>query len=142
MGRPGDIDNVQLVRRYYDAFNAGDLDAVMALCHDSVEYVNPPDAAEPGTRYGRGSFRRALEGLAAGFEGFQIAIQTISSAGNEVTVVARSTGRGRSSGIPFEELQRHVLHVDCGRIARFEWFRDLGTARAAEGEPVARDDVA
>jgi ketosteroid isomerase-like protein len=131
MGRPGDVDNEQLVRRFYAAFNEGDLDSVMALCVDSVEYVNPPDAAEPGTRYGRGAFRRAVEGLAAGFEGFQIEIQAISSAGSEVTVVAKSTGRGRSSGIPFEELQVHVLHVDGDRIARFEWFRDADQAQAA-----------
>lgn len=39
-------DNVELVRRFYDALNANDLAGLGALC-DEIEYVNPDVAAEP-----------------------------------------------------------------------------------------------
>jgi ketosteroid isomerase-like protein len=140
--RPGDLDTLDLVRRFYAAFNAGALDEVMALCADSIEYVNPPDAAESGTRVGQRAVRRALEGLADGFEGFRCEIEDLTRSGDGVLVVTRSTGRGRTSGIPFDEVQGHLLTLEGGLITRFEWFRDLAAARSAERDRLARDDGA
>jgi ketosteroid isomerase-like protein len=136
--RTTDIEELELVRRFYAAFNEGDLDAVMALCDESIEYVNPPDAAEAGTRVGCSAVRRALEGLADGFEEFRCQIEEIARSGDTVLVVARSTGRGRSSGIPFNEVQGHLLAVEGGRVTRFQWFRDIAAARAAEADRLAR----
>ena len=132
MGRTGDLnDNVELVRRFYAAFNEGDLDRLMALCGESVEYVNPPDAAETGTRRGQPAFRRALGRLSAGFEDFQIEVQTITPIGDQVVVVTKSSGRGRASGIPFSVSQSHILQVRAGRIVSFKWFREAEQAQAA-----------
>lgn len=41
-----------LVRRLVDAWNRRDLDAILSCCHRDVEYVNAPQAIEPGTRHG------------------------------------------------------------------------------------------
>jgi ketosteroid isomerase-like protein len=124
MERPDDlVDNVELVRRFYAALNAHDLDGLLALCDDEIVYVNPADAAESGTRIGTEPFRRAFGELLAGFDGFRCEIEEIAPVGNKVVVVARSTGSGRISGIPFDELHRHVLACEGGRITSFRWFR-------------------
>ena len=52
-------DNVELVRRFYDALSADDLASMRELC-DKIEYVNPAQAAEPGTRVGLDAFRAAF----------------------------------------------------------------------------------
>jgi ketosteroid isomerase-like protein len=53
------VDDVELVRRFYDALNANDLASMRELC-DTIEYINPAQAAEPGTRVGPDAFRAAF----------------------------------------------------------------------------------
>ena len=124
-------DNVELVGRFYAALNANDLDAVKALCDEAIEYINPPAAAEPGTRVGPEAFRRAFEDLHASFEGFRCEPEEITPVGDSVVVVAKSTGSGRMSDIPFSEVHGHLLTLRGGRIASFRWFQTVDAAYAA-----------
>src|SRR5215217_7132216 len=102
-------ENLELVRRFYDALNANDLASIRTLCDDAIEYVNPDEAAEPGTRIGPDAFRTAFEGLHASFEDFRCEIEAITPVNETVVVVARSTGSGRISDIPFAEVHGHLL---------------------------------
>jgi ketosteroid isomerase-like protein len=45
-------ENVEIVRRVYDAWNRRDEEALLALSDPKVEFVNSPTAVEPGTRHG------------------------------------------------------------------------------------------
>ena len=123
--------NVELVERFYGALNANDLGSVRTLCDDAIEYVNPDKATEAGTRTGPDAFRAALEGLHASFEGFRCEPETITPLGDTVVVVARSTGTGRMSAIPFTEVHGHLLALRDGRIASFRWFQTVDEAYAA-----------
>lgn len=124
-------ENVELVRRFYAALNANDLGSVRTLCDDAIEYVNPDTATEPGTRIGPDAFRAAFEGLHASFEGFRCEPEAITLFGETVVVVARSTGMGRLSAIPFTEVHGHLLVLHGGRIASFHWFQTVEEAYAA-----------
>jgi ketosteroid isomerase-like protein len=124
-------ENVDLVRRFYAALNANDLDTVKALCDEAIEYINPPAAAEPGTRIGPEAFRGAFEDLHASFEGFRCEPEDIAPVGDSVVVVAKSTGSGRMSDIPFAEVHGHLLTLRGGRIVSFRWFQTVEAAYAA-----------
>jgi ketosteroid isomerase-like protein len=126
-------DNVELVRHFYDALNANDLAGLDALC-DEIEYVNPDVAAEPGTRRGPEAFRSAFEGLHASFEDFRCEIDAVTPVADAVVVVARSTGTGRMSDIPFEEVHGHLLTLRAGHIKSFSWFQAVEEAYAAAHE--------
>jgi ketosteroid isomerase-like protein len=122
--------NAELVRRFYGALNANDLAGLRSLCQN-IEFVNPESAAEPGTRVGPDAFRAAFEGLHANFEAFRCEPERITPFRHSlVGVVARSTGSGRMSAIPFEEVHGHVLKL----IRRFEWFQNVDAAYAAAAE--------
>ena len=125
--------NVELVCRFYAALNANDLGSVRALCDDAIEYVNPDAAAEPGTRIGPDAFRAAFEGLHASFQGFRCEPEQLTLFGEAVVVVARSTGTGRMSDIPFTEVHGHLLTLRDGRIASFRWFQTVDEAYRAAG---------
>ena len=43
---------MDIVEGFIDAWNRRDLDAALAVVGDDFEYVNPPNAIEPGTRTG------------------------------------------------------------------------------------------
>lgn len=45
--------NIELVKRGYEAFNAGDGDTVMSLFDDNVEWIQPGDSAISGTYHGK-----------------------------------------------------------------------------------------
>jgi ketosteroid isomerase-like protein len=123
-------DNVDVVRRFYAALNANDLGSLHTLCK-SIEYVNPDAATEPGTRTGVEAFRAAFAALHANFEDFRCAPEEITPLGDTVVVVARSTGAGRMSEIPFAEVHGHLLTLSDGCITRFRWFQTVDEAYTA-----------
>ena len=45
-------ENLEIVRRFFDAWNRRDEEELLALVDPEVEYVNSPTAIEPGTRHG------------------------------------------------------------------------------------------
>jgi ketosteroid isomerase-like protein len=56
-------ENVEIVRSFYDAFGAGDLDAATAVFADQVRVTDP----DLGTVEGLPAFREYLDGLKAHF---------------------------------------------------------------------------
>lgn len=47
------MDNKEIIRRGYDAFAAGDRDAVMGLFDDDIEWVQPGRSTVSGTFHGK-----------------------------------------------------------------------------------------
>ena len=45
--------NIELVKKGYEAFSAGDVDTVMSLFDDNIEWVQPGDSAISGTYRGK-----------------------------------------------------------------------------------------
>jgi len=61
-------ENVETVRALYEAWNSpGGFEAAIAFISDDFEWVNPPYAVEPGTKYGHAGWRAAGDNLAAAF---------------------------------------------------------------------------
>jgi ketosteroid isomerase-like protein len=55
--------NVEVVRRFYDAWARGDFPGPLELMDPDIEYVNPAEAVEPGIRRGVPAFAQAVEKL-------------------------------------------------------------------------------
>jgi ketosteroid isomerase-like protein len=45
--------NIELIKKGYAAFAAGDIDTVMSLLDDNIEWVQPGDSAISGTYHGK-----------------------------------------------------------------------------------------
>ncbi|MGU3500453.1 nuclear transport factor 2 family protein [Mycobacterium sp. C31M] len=58
-------DNIELVKRGYEAFANGDMDTVMALFDDSIEWVQPGNSTISGTYHGKGELGQYMAALAA-----------------------------------------------------------------------------
>ena len=61
-------DNVEIVRRVYEAWSHGDIPGPVELFDENVEYVNPVGAIEPGTRTGVTEFASAGQNLLDSWE--------------------------------------------------------------------------
>ncbi|MHA7649067.1 nuclear transport factor 2 family protein [Mycobacterium sp. ML4] len=46
--------NIEVVKRGYDAFSSGDLETMMSLFDDNIEWVQPGDSVVSGTYHGKG----------------------------------------------------------------------------------------
>ena len=57
--------NIEVIKKGYDAFSTGDLETMMSLFDDNIEWVQPGDSTVSGTYHGKGElgdyFRRLGE---------------------------------------------------------------------------------
>jgi len=63
-------ENVELARRYVEAFNTHGLEAAKELWHPEIELWDPPDLPDADRHAGRSAFQEQVEGyLALGWDG-------------------------------------------------------------------------
>jgi len=119
--------NVQLVRSIYDAWREGT--SARGFMDPEIEYVNPPDAVEPGTRQGAASFGRIRDA----YDDVRVEPHEFIDAGEDVVVLAQVRGVGRGSGVPIEWQHGYIWTVREGKAVRFRWFNDPAQALSAAG---------
>lgn len=56
--------NIELVKKGFEAFTAGDVEKMMSLLDDDIEWVQPGDSAISGTYHGKGEFGELLSRMA------------------------------------------------------------------------------
>lgn len=124
--------NVAVVRAIYDAWSAGR--SAGAFIDREVEYVNPPDAIEPGVRVGR----RAFAEIRSSYDDVRVEPQEyIDTEGEDVVVVARVTARGRGSGLEVQWMHGYIWTIREGKAVRFRWFNRPEEALAVVGRTPA-----
>jgi ketosteroid isomerase-like protein len=118
-------ENVQIVRRVYDALERPDT-AVRALWHPDVEFDVSRDiwgAVVGGGRYrGLEGVRSWMLDLYAAWERMDLNCEELIDAGEQVIAVLSVRGRGRVSGIELEYHPAGVWTVREGKIVRVVWF--------------------
>ena len=126
----------EIVRSAVDVINGSEsVDAAMAaldgLMHPEIEYVNPEDAIEGGTRTGVAGMRTVLENFIAGAGGgATIELEQVEERGDRVFVRGRVHARGTSSGAEAVGPPTGAIYtIRDGRILRIEWHYDVGEAR-------------
>jgi ketosteroid isomerase-like protein len=93
-------ENVEMVRRGFDAYNRGDLDAVVADFASDCEYV--PSGSLPGGRdayRGPEGYKRFIGWLRDEFEDARLDVNDVIDAGDRVLASLTVRGRGRQSGV-------------------------------------------
>jgi ketosteroid isomerase-like protein len=125
--------NLAIVRAIHEAWARGESPAILGLLHPDIEYVNPPEAVEPGTRRGITAYEDARRSMHEAFEDVRIEVREIIDVGDQVVVLAAFIARGRSSGVQREHEDAYVWTVRDGKAVRFQWFNDPAKALKAVG---------
>jgi ketosteroid isomerase-like protein len=127
-------ENVRLARRMLEAFNRGDVDAVIATFDEACLVEEPlemPDSPSSGFR-GHDGIREWMANL-RGVAGVGFEPRSFTTSGEAVVSELASHGLGQGSGVPVEWTTFAVLHVRNGRIARAQAFLSRDEALAAVG---------
>jgi ketosteroid isomerase-like protein len=126
-------ENVEIVRRIY---TEGLIDRdpkrlVDQFATSEIEYVNPPEAVDPGIRRGRAEVRLALRRARQSSPSYRHELHELFDLGDTVVAaVSRHAGRPSSSEI---QKEAHTWTFRDGKVVRFERGRNLGAALEAAG---------
>jgi uncharacterized protein len=127
-------ENVEIVRRAFEAFNQGDPDLAVAALAPDCEYIPSgavPDATE--TYRGPEGYKRFMRWLLDEFDDVQVDINEIIEAGDRVMISLTSRGRGRRSGVETNWAIWQVWTLRDGRVLRGEGFTSREDAVEAVG---------
>lgn len=126
-------ENVEVVRRIYAAWSRGELPGPAELIDPEVEYVNPTGAVESGTRRGLAAFSQAVTQVFAVWDSWQIEIEALRSAGDQVAVATLYRARVHGSESYMDARLSALWTLRDGRVVRFAWFHASDDAFQAAG---------
>jgi ketosteroid isomerase-like protein len=116
------VSNAEIVERILDAWR--NLESIpQDLMDPKIEWVNPPDAVEPGTRQGKEGFEGAESAVGRAYSAIGFDVQRQVEAGDTVGLVVETLYRGRGSGVEVREPLGMTFRIREGRVVRFEWSR-------------------
>ena len=117
--------NIEIVKRGYEAFSAGDVETVMSLMDDTIEWVQPGESTISGTYHGKGEFGQYLQLMAA--KATEVKPQRFIADGDMVVVLTDVTA-GTESGQDAD-----VFTVRDGKIVRAQIYTDTAMMERVYG---------
>ena len=126
-------ENVEIVRGMYEAYNEGDMDAMLAGLSDEIEYVST--GVFPGLEpvyEGHEGWRRFWREFRGTWDSLTIRVDELHDCGDRVAAVFTFDARGRD-GVRVNQRFANVFTIRSGRVYRIEAFADPADALEAVG---------
>jgi steroid delta-isomerase-like uncharacterized protein len=126
-------ENVKIAQQHIEAYNRGDVDALVALVSPDVAWEDSVFWSEPARVYrGRAEVREWFNKIIEPWESFHIEVEEITEAVDyRVFVGGLLTTRGKGSGVETEVRGWFVLWVADSKITRRQVFLDRDEALEA-----------
>ena len=135
-------DNVELIRRAYEAYSRGDLETMLGFVDPNVQWTYlDPNLPQPEPQVCRG--RQEVEAVLRNWSqlGLKAELEEVAGVGERVLVGSRIPGLGASFGRPGEDQAYTVLTVRSGRIVAMRDCRDCRDALEVAGLEDPADDI-
>jgi ketosteroid isomerase-like protein len=128
-------ENVEIVRRGFDAFTRGDIEEVMRLCDEDILITQAPEI--PGASPQQRGHQGVLEAFAIWpdqWDDYRVEIRRIlADPGDHVVVATRQSGRGKQSGVEVEAEFTFLFTVRHEKITEWRIFVRESQALEAAG---------
>jgi uncharacterized protein len=128
-------ENVEIVRRAYEAWNAGDFDAAAELLSAGMEWQMPPNLPETDTWRSKAEVERGLENFMESWKELRAEVQDLIDAGDRVVALVRFRGRSAVTGLELRgvSVDAAVWTVRDGKLAKVEMYGGTQEALEAAG---------
>jgi ketosteroid isomerase-like protein len=128
-----DDELLALIRRGYELWNQGDVNAVSRMWSDDFEWHNDPSWPGQQVYYGRENVVRFLEEEVADIIHLgEIDVERIETVGDELVICMWAHTRGQDSHVDIGKVPIfHVARVRDGQVVRVRAFLDEAQAMAA-----------
>jgi len=110
-------DQVELLKRVYDRFNARDMESCLAAMHDDVIWAN---GMEGGHVHGRIEVRAYWTRQWATIDPHVEPVEFSSGTEGEIVVEVRAVVRDLSGTVLDDKMVGHVFRIENGLIKRFD----------------------
>ena len=117
--------NIEIVKKGYDAFAAGDIETVMSLFDDNIEWVQPGRSTISGTYHGKGEVGAYLAKLAE--KPLEVRTTRLIADGDTVVALTDLTVQGERSS------DADVFTLRDGKTVRVEVHGDTGLMERVYG---------
>jgi ketosteroid isomerase-like protein len=125
--------NVEVVRKGYEAFERGDIQAVLSLLDSEIETRVDRTLPDWEPRYGHDGFISFLQAWLEPWETYRIEVDELIDAGERVLVVCREFGRRKDTGFEIEQAAYHVWTLKDEKAVRLDAFIERSEALEAAG---------
>jgi ketosteroid isomerase-like protein len=130
-------ENVEVVRRMFEAFSRGDIEGAIELADTPPEFEFVPSGALipdlASVQRGPDALRRVVETFWAEFDDPRVELHELIDAGDQVFASFTVRGRGKHSGVETSWDPLSVYTVRDGRLVRWMGFTDRHAALEAAG---------
>ena len=127
-------DNVEIVRRVWEAAERRDDQAVFALYDPAIVWDSRFLGPIEGGLYRRHEgVRKFFSDWLGAFESYRAEAETFIEAGDKVVVGYRVSGRGKGSGVEIEMARWNVYGIRNGLVIRVDIFETKAKALEAVG---------
>jgi uncharacterized protein len=117
--------NIELVKRGYEAFSTGDIETVMSLYDDNIEWLQPGESAISGTYHGKGELGELLRQL--GEKTAAVTALRFIADGDTVVVFSEATIAGQTS----QDVEVFTLRE--GKMVRAQTYGDTALMERVYG---------
>jgi len=125
-------ENVEIVQRMYVAFNSGDAGGALAYFDPDVE-VDASHRVDGRVGHGHDELVAILAEWMNTWDDWREEIEEIRHAGDRVLVISSQHGRGKESGVEWENRFGMLYEVRAGKIQRWVIYDDPTRALEAAG---------
>ncbi len=118
--------NIELIKRGYEAFGRGDINGLLALCAEDVEWISmgPSDMPTAGVRGGHEQVAQFFQAVDQVFEFERFAPKEFIAQGEQVVVLGDETAKVNATGKVLTQEWAHAFTIRDGKIARFREYID------------------
>ena len=124
--------NLDVIRRGYDAFGRGDIDTLLGLFDEQIEWVSPgpPELATSGRRVGRQAVADFFTSVNDLFEIQRFEPKEFIAQGERVVVLGNETSRLKATGKVLDADWAHVFTLRNGKVVSFQEYIDTAAVVA------------
>jgi ketosteroid isomerase-like protein len=126
-------ENVELVRRFVEAFNRRDVDSLAGHYDPDVELHEWPTAPGAASYRGVDGVRSALDSWFEVWDWMRVEIVDLVDLGDRVLVTLDQRAKGKGSEVEVEIRSFNVYSFRDGKVIRMELFTEREPALAAAG---------
>ncbi len=126
-------ENVEVVRRSYEAYARGDPETSLAFFDPGVEFSQPADEPGGGTYHGIEGVVEAFANWQAPWDDYRVELEDLTDHGEHVLARTRHHMRGKSSGVQVDKVIFQLWTLQNGKIVRVKMYYDESEALAAAG---------
>jgi len=124
--------NLDIIRRGYEAFGHGDIDTLLGLFDEQIEWVTPGPAELPtsGRRTGKEQVAQFFGIVNDLFEIHRFEPKDMIAQGDRVVVLGEESATVKATGKVLDNSWAHVFTLRDGRVVAFQEYFDTASTVA------------